>query len=192
MATVTFEHVTKRFGDVTAVDDLSLTIGDGEFMVLVGPSGCGKTTSLKMVNRLIEPTAGQVFFDGRDISELTNSELKPFRRDMQIIFQDPFSSLDPRTPIGDMLPLYLDRVEETRPAAGARLDVGRVDRRRVKPHAHLARVVELHRQRVLLGVVEHVEAGRGAQADAGVRRQPGSPRRTATASPGTRRHRRHV
>jgi osmoprotectant transport system ATP-binding protein len=64
---IVFDHVTKRYGDgTTAVDDLSLQIGDGEIVVLVGPSGCGKTTSLKMINRLVEPTSGTITVDGRD------------------------------------------------------------------------------------------------------------------------------
>ncbi len=88
---------------VKAVEDVSFTIRRGETLGLVGESGCGKTTIGRMLLRLIEPTGGQVFFEGQDISDITERDLKPFRREMQIIFQDPYSSLDPRTPIGDSI-----------------------------------------------------------------------------------------
>jgi osmoprotectant transport system ATP-binding protein len=73
---ITFEHVSRRYGDVVAVDDLSFEIGDGEIVILVGPSGCGKTTSLKMINRLIEPTSGSIRIDGRDTREQDANTLR--------------------------------------------------------------------------------------------------------------------
>ena len=88
---------------VKAVENVSFNIRRGETLGLVGESGCGKTTIGRMLLRLIEPTEGQVIFDGKDITKLSESELKAYRREMQIIFQDPFSSLDPRTPIGDSI-----------------------------------------------------------------------------------------
>ena len=86
---------------VQAVDDVSFTVRKGETFGLVGESGCGKTTIGRTVLRLIEPTAGSVEFDGVDILALKGKQLKTVRRDMQIIFQDPYASLDPRVPIGD-------------------------------------------------------------------------------------------
>ena len=95
-----FQRVTNW---VQAVDNVSFTIREGETLGLVGESGCGKTTVGRSMLRLIEPTAGKVSFDGRNILELSGSEMKDIRREMQIIFQDPYASLDPRVPIGESI-----------------------------------------------------------------------------------------
>lgn len=86
---------------VQAVEDVSFTVREGETFGLVGESGCGKTTVGRTLLRLIPATSGQVIFDGQDIFKANNRELKALRRNMQIIFQDPFSSLDPRMPVGE-------------------------------------------------------------------------------------------
>ncbi len=88
---------------VQAVDDVSFTVREGETVGLVGESGCGKTTVGRTMLRLIEPTSGSVVFDGVDVFSLKGSALKRMRRNMQIIFQDPYASLDPRMPVGESI-----------------------------------------------------------------------------------------
>ena len=90
-------------GEVRAVDDVSLTIELGETLALVGESGSGKSTLGRLVLRLIEPTSGTVRFNGRDLLTASHAELRRMRRQMQIIFQDPFGSLDPRLRVDDII-----------------------------------------------------------------------------------------
>ncbi len=94
---------SKTVGNVKAVDDVTFKIKKGETLGLVGESGCGKTTVGRALLRLIEPTAGDVIFDGKNITNMPLKELKQYRKQMQIIFQDPYSSLNPRITVGGML-----------------------------------------------------------------------------------------
>jgi oligopeptide/dipeptide ABC transporter ATP-binding protein len=93
----------RTVGHVHAVDGVSFSIGDGETLGLVGESGCGKSTVARTVLRLIEPTAGSILLDGQDVTQLGKSAMRPYRRQMQMIFQDPFSSLNPRMSAGDIV-----------------------------------------------------------------------------------------
>ncbi|HXY77933.1 MAG TPA: ATP-binding cassette domain-containing protein [Candidatus Acidoferrales bacterium] len=101
----------RRAGEVRAIDDVSLDIQEGETLGLVGESGSGKSTLGRLILRLLEPTSGTIVFDAVDLLRANGSELRRLRRDMQIIFQDPFASLDPRYRVEDVIaePLILHR-----------------------------------------------------------------------------------
>ena len=100
-------ELTKYFqshkGSVHAVDHVSFTLERGKTLGIVGESGCGKSTTGRTILRLIEPTSGQIIYNGRDITHLPPAEMKKLRKDMQIIFQDPFSSLDPRMTVSELI-----------------------------------------------------------------------------------------
>ncbi|WP_406342681.1 ABC transporter ATP-binding protein [Streptomyces sp. NBC_00648] len=93
----------RHVGDVRAVDGVDFAIGHGESLGLVGESGCGKSTTGRLITRLLEPTRGTITYEGRDISHASRKELAPIRSEIQMIFQDPFASLNPRQTVGDII-----------------------------------------------------------------------------------------
>lgn len=110
------EHLKKYFntpaGVLHAVDDVSFSINAGETLGVVGESGCGKSTMGRAILRLHEPTSGKVFFEGKDILEYDKKQMKELRKEMQLIFQDPFASLNPRMTVSEAIqePLLIQKI----------------------------------------------------------------------------------
>jgi oligopeptide/dipeptide ABC transporter ATP-binding protein len=93
----------RKIGQVHAVDGVSLDVYPGETVGLVGETGCGKSTTARLIMKLFDVTEGQVFFDGQEITNLSRRDMRPLRREMQMVFQDPYSSLNPRKPVGSII-----------------------------------------------------------------------------------------
>ena len=123
MSLLELTSLTKYFGPVRAVEDITLAVEAGETLGLVGESGCGKSTLGRTVLRLYEPTSGRIVFDGKDLTALSQRALRPLRRHMQMIFQDPYASLNPRMSVGAAIsePLEIHGLGATKEDRAARV-----------------------------------------------------------------------
>ncbi|MDZ4178234.1 MAG: dipeptide ABC transporter ATP-binding protein [Coriobacteriia bacterium] len=134
--------LTSRLGSkVHAVEDVSFTVNEGETLGLVGESGCGKSTTGRCVIRLLEPSSGTITFDGQDVGSMRGAALKAFRREVQIIFQDPYASLNPRMTIGEIVsePLVVHNIgsrDERRDAVRELLEVVGLNPEHINRYPH--------------------------------------------------------
>lgn len=121
---VTKGILKRKVADVKAVDDVSFSIKKGETLGLVGESGCGKTTIIRSILRMYEPTSGEVIFDGQNIAKMPKGKLRPIRKNISLVFQDPYSSLDPRQSAGSIVgePLIIHQLTKTKQEYEKRVD----------------------------------------------------------------------